>query len=138
MVMPSAPRYRSSDAATEFETSKNNTSAAEAARTIRVIRVSYLRWRHDRIDFGALLLSRAVCGDFRRRRRGCRHRVADVLRDAVDVRDRLAEWRHAVVLPDVAFAGVVGGDGEIGVATEGVQEPAQVADACVDVRGGIV
>src|ERR1019366_10766323 len=51
---------------------------------------------------------------------------------------RLAEWRYAVVLPDVPFACVVGGDGEIGVTVERLEQPAQVAHAAVDVGDRIV
>ena len=54
--------------------------------------------------------------------------------DAADVRHRLPERRDAVVLPDVPLAGVVRGHGEVGVAVERLEEPAEVAHAAVDVR----
>jgi len=50
---------------------------------------------------------------------------------------RLAERRHAAVFPDVSFAGVVGRDREIGVALECIQQPAEVADATIDVGFGV-
>ena len=57
--------------------------------------------------------------------------LPDVPGDAVDVVDRLAKGRHAVVLPDVTFSSVVCGDGEVGVPVERLQQPAQVTRAGV-------
>src|SRR5688572_32405699 len=60
-------------------------------------------------------------------------RLADVAGDAVDVVHGLAEWRHPVVLLDVAFARVVAGDGEVRIVFEFVEKPAQVLGSGVNV-----
>lgn len=54
--------------------------------------------------------------------------------DPVDVVDRLAEGRDAVVLPHVALTGVVGRDGKIGVSFKCVEQPAEIARSRVNVR----
>src|SRR5688500_13471403 len=60
-------------------------------------------------------------------------RFADVLRNAVDVVDRLAKRRYAVVFPYISLAGVVRGNRQIGVAIELRQKPAKIPRPTVNV-----